>query len=262
MAEAFSSLSLQMGLQEGRVEYTPGDGGLVGNPVGVGAGFGAGGVEAGWAFGGGRFDGEAQPPGLKSTPALLTPAGLQSGGVPDAVGVPMSNATHKSGVQQGNLPESLLDIVLAGLGPADENLCAFCCTTLVPGLSACSACGTPAPPGRAPPSGGVAGGEDQADSFPRVAASSSAAAAEGGGVVDHRLSLVKAEPSQGSSVQGGGVSALPPGLVVGNVRSEVRPPPGIGSAAVPAPSLPAGVLAVNNLAEVGRYGCVYCIIHI
>lgn len=43
------------------------------------------------------------------------------------------------------LPESLLGIVLAGLGSAEENLCAYCFATLGTGALECSTCGTPVP---------------------------------------------------------------------------------------------------------------------
>lgn len=121
------------------------------------------------------------------------------------------------GNDDGNpLPEDLLGIVMAGLEPTDGRLCTYCCTALVPQAQACALCGTPAA-NLLPPPDGVEGG------VVKLPMESSVPAGDGGDVAE--------------------TVELPPSLVRAESGVQEGPAP---------PTLPAGVLAVNNLAEVRR----------
>ncbi|CAN0080682.1 unnamed protein product, partial [Scytosiphon promiscuus] len=63
-----------------------------------------------------------------------------------AQGLPPAGSAANNGGSADPLPESVLGIVLAGLGPAgDESpLCSYCCTALSPHAPECAICGTPA----------------------------------------------------------------------------------------------------------------------
>lgn len=134
----------------------------------------------------------------------VVPMGLDSGYDGGGVG----------GERDSNpLPESLLGIVLAGLGSAEENLCAYCFATLGTGALECSTCGTPVP-------------------VPAAADGSAEVIASGGATVT--------------------ISGSPRAVDSESDRDDQQRLLGKeGISERPVPILPAGVLAVNNLEEVG-----------
>lgn len=144
------------------------------------------------------------PPGFEGVAGGLGNAGLLTASTLTA------NNNNTGGSNNNPIPESLLGIVMAGLGSADENLCTFCCATMNPNAASCAVCGTPTP----------------APVF---------VSAEVGDAPAARSENDPGNGQTGVSMENGGVAGTTGGAGTG-----------IGAA-----GLPAGVLAVDNLAEVG-----------
>lgn len=134
------------------------------------------------------------------------------------------NNGHSDKDSNDPLPESLMGIVMAGLGSDDDSLCAYCCATLNPyGPGECPVCGTPTPSSLAPAGRTDVTATPPADSLP----------------ADEHSEVLELQ------------ERLPTGLLEERpVESVLSATAARGAAGPGAATLPAGVLAVNNLAEV------------
>ncbi|CAM9687796.1 unnamed protein product, partial [Ectocarpus sp. 12 AP-2014] len=225
----------------------------------AGAGAGTGAAAADQARGGGGL-----------SPRLLTGGGGGGGG----------------GSGDNPLPDSVLEVVLAGLGsPNDDGeellLCAYCCATLSPAATECGVCGAPTPAAAAAAATAAAAAETMPtckwkayrlaeDGRPYYSDGESSvwvkpkeledyeaalAAAATGGESAATDAAAAAAAAAASAAQ---LPATPPAAPVAAVAAPVLPATSAENGAAAAAvggggsggALPAGVLAVGDLAEV------------
>ncbi|CAM9695559.1 unnamed protein product [Ectocarpus sp. 4 AP-2014] len=217
------------------------------------------------------------PPGQQRDYARRGAAAAAGGGGGGGLSPPLLTGGGGGGDGRGDtpLPNSVLEVVLAGLGsPNDDEeellLCAYCCATLSPATTECGVCGAPTPAAAA------------AETMPTCKWEAYRLAEDGRPYYSDGESSVWVKPKELEDYEAALAAAATEGEsaatdAAGAAASPAAPlpptPPAASAAAVAAPvlpatsaengaataaaggggsggALPAGVLAVGNLAEV------------